>query len=40
MNIEKEITLACGNIAEFDYGSGIGYRCQNCMAMVGSISEH
>lgn len=29
--------LPCGGVAEFDYESGISYRCQQCMATVGSI---
>lgn len=31
------IYLPCGSIAEFDDGSGCSYRCENCMATVGSI---
>lgn len=31
------IVLLCGSSAYFDEGSGIGYRCEECMAMVGSI---
>ena len=27
----------CGAHAEFDYGSGMGYRCTKCGAMIGSI---
>lgn len=27
----------CGAIAYFDEGSGIGYRCEECMAIIGSI---
>lgn len=33
----EPIKLLCGNDAYFDHGSGIGYRCEACMAMVGSI---
>lgn len=31
------IDLPCGAVAEFDFGSGIGYRCTSCNAVVGSI---
>ena len=31
------MALPCGGIAQFDYESGISYRCQQCMATVGSI---
>jgi len=27
----------CGNIAYFDEGSGIGYRCESCNAIIGSV---
>lgn len=33
------IHLPCGGIAYFDEGSGMGYRCHFCMAMVGSIGQ-
>lgn len=33
----EPIKLLCGNYAYFDHRSGIGYRCETCMAMVGSI---
>lgn len=39
-NIEfntRPMHLPCGGIAYFDEGSGIGYRCEHCMAVVGSI---
>ena len=32
------ITLLCGSIAHFDNSSGISYRCDTCMAVVGSIA--
>jgi hypothetical protein len=32
------ITLLCGSIAHFDTQSGISYRCDTCMAVVGSIA--
>lgn len=34
----EDIVLLCGNIAEFDYASGISYRCTTCMAVVGSVA--
>jgi hypothetical protein len=33
------IKLDCGSWGEFDDGSGYGYRCTNCGAVVGSVSE-
>lgn len=33
----KPIDLPCGAVAEFDYESGISYRCTTCFAVVGSI---
>ena len=29
--------LPCGGTAYFDESSGIGYRCEDCMAVVGSV---
>jgi hypothetical protein len=29
--------LPCGGIAYFDEASGISYRCETCMAVVGSV---
>ena len=29
--------LPCGGVAYFDESSGISYRCEHCMAVVGSI---
>jgi hypothetical protein len=38
--VEHEyIVLDCGNVAEFDDGSGCAYRCTNCGTIVGSVSE-
>ena len=37
VDYSEPIKLLCGNDAYFDHGSGIGYRCEACMAMVGSI---
>ena len=31
--------LPCGAVAYFDESSCIGYRCENCMAVVGSIGQ-
>lgn len=31
------IRLLCGNTAEFDEDSGIGFRCERCFAIIGSI---
>jgi hypothetical protein len=31
--------LPCGGIAYFDEDSGISYRCEDCMAVVGSIGQ-
>ena len=33
------IHLPCGGTAIFDDDSGIGYRCEDCMAMVGSVGQ-
>lgn len=33
------IQLPCGGTAYFDTGSGIAYRCADCMAVVGSIGQ-
>lgn len=35
--VDSEIMAICGNIAEFDYGSGYSYRCTDCNATIGSI---
>lgn len=31
--------LPCGGTAYFDHDSGISYRCEDCMAVVGSIGQ-
>ena len=31
--------LPCGGRAIFDIQSGISYRCEHCMAVVGSIGQ-
>ncbi len=33
----KPIQMPCGGTAYFDEGAGYGYRCWDCMAVVGSI---
>jgi hypothetical protein len=33
----EPIELLCGATAHFDTDSGISYRCDRCMAVVGSI---
>lgn len=35
----KPIYLPCGGRAVFDESSGISYRCEDCMAVVGSIGQ-
>lgn len=35
----KPIQLPCGGTAYFDEGAGYGYRCWDCMAVVGSIGQ-
>lgn len=37
-NLPK-IRIPCGAIAAFDESSGISYRCEECMAVVGSIGQ-
>ena len=33
------LKLPCGGLAIFDESSGIGYRCEDCMAVVGSMGQ-
>ncbi len=33
----KPIHLPCGGVAYFEVESGISYRCEMCMAVVGSV---
>ena len=33
------IRIPCGATASFDYASGISYRCEHCMAVVGSVGQ-
>lgn len=35
----KYISMPCGSIAELDYGAGYGYRCHDCMAVIGSMGQ-
>lgn len=37
VRVPEMIKLACGGVAYFDHGSGCSYRCEDCMATVGSI---
>lgn len=39
MEITNHIHLPCGSRANFDVESGIGYRCETCFAIVGSIGQ-
>lgn len=35
----RPIHLPCGATAHFDHDSGISYRCEECMAVVGSVGQ-
>lgn len=35
----KFIYLPCNSRARWDYESDMGYRCETCFAMVGSIGQ-
>jgi hypothetical protein len=37
MNFIEPIHMPCGGTAYFDESSGISYRCDTCMAVLGSI---
>jgi len=37
MNLPEDRALPCGGTAVFDTSSGIGYRCDTCFAVVGSV---
>lgn len=37
--ITKPLFLPCGGTAYFDFDSGIGYRCERCGEVVGSIGQ-
>lgn len=36
ITVPREINLLCEQVAEFDFGSGYGYRCTTCNAVIGS----
>jgi hypothetical protein len=38
-NIDPIIRMPCGGEAHFDHGAGYGYRCWDCMAVVGSMGQ-
>jgi hypothetical protein len=37
MELYDPMPLPCGGTAYFDESSGISYRCETCMAVVGSM---
>jgi hypothetical protein len=37
MSLLDPMRLPCGGTAYFDESSGISYRCETCMAVVGSM---
>ena len=37
--IPETIHLPCGSSAHFCYEAGYGYRCEGCMAVIGSIAQ-
>lgn len=39
MTQPNSIILPCGNRAFWDFDSGMGYRCNSCYAMHGSIGQ-
>lgn len=38
MNVTR-IFLPCGSMARWDVESEIGYRCESCFAMLGSVGQ-
>jgi hypothetical protein len=38
-NVPETIHLPCGAQAHFCYEAGYGHRCEDCMAVVGSIAQ-
>lgn len=38
-DIDPIIRMPCGGTAHFDEGAGYGYRCWDCMAVVGSMGQ-
>ena len=39
LDLHDPIFLPCGSRALFDHDSGISHRCEQCMAVVGSIGQ-
>lgn len=39
MDVPSPIYLPCGTRAFFDESSSIAYRCEHCMAVVGSMGQ-
>jgi hypothetical protein len=37
--IPKLIALPCGAMAHWDYESACGYICEDCLCIVGSVSQ-
>lgn len=37
--LPRYMSMPCGGLAEFDYGAGHGYRCLDCMAVIGSMGQ-
>lgn len=37
--VPETIHLPCGGTAHFCYEAGYGHRCEDCMAVVGSIAQ-
>lgn len=37
--VEEAIHLPCGRTAHFCTEAGHGYRCEDCMAVVGSVAQ-
>jgi hypothetical protein len=37
--VEETVHLPCGASAHFCIEAGYGYRCEDCMAVVGSIAQ-
>jgi hypothetical protein len=35
----KPLYLPCGGMASFDHSSGCSHRCEDCLAVVGSIGQ-
>lgn len=31
--------MKCGGVPTFDHDSGYAYRCSNCFAVIGSVSQ-